>query len=144
MSMAPLNRSQPIPSVSVTCQVRVAPAVVGHLGGEARQQLVLDADAELPLGATLARALEQALAVDVAVGLHVRRDAAFPASALGRREANRRAAASRLSGSRPYRTLSCPAERRRPAADVRADCALKVQQVAVDDAVAVHVGPGTV
>ena len=69
------------------------------------------------------------VAVGVAVRLHSRRDAILRASALRRLQTNRHAAASRLSGSRPYRVASGMGRRGRPAADVPADalrsCALK-------------------
>src|SRR5688572_1942462 len=69
-------------------QLRVALAVVRQLGGETRQEFVLDAESELPFGATPAPPVEQALAVKVAVGLHSGRDPRFPASALCRLQAN--------------------------------------------------------
>ena len=50
---------------------------------------MLNAKGELPLGATLSRPVEQAVAVDVAVGLDGRRDAGLSSSALRGLQANR-------------------------------------------------------
>src|SRR5207302_1239907 len=70
-------------------QVQVLAAIECHLGGQSRQNFVLDAEAELPFGASLAAALEQRIPVLRAVRLHVGRNALFPASALGGRQTDR-------------------------------------------------------
>src|SRR5688500_7528692 len=64
-------------------QVRIAPAVVGHLCGEAREQFVLDPESKLPLRATFAPSIEKAVAVDIAVRLDSRRNARLSSPALG-------------------------------------------------------------
>src|SRR5439155_17850351 len=70
-------------------QVQVTAAIECHLGRQSRQNFVLDAEAELPFGAALPAALEQRVAVLRAVRLDVRRNALFPASALGGRQTDR-------------------------------------------------------
>src|SRR5688572_26566420 len=99
-------------------QVRVAPAVVGHLGGEARQEFVLDAEAELPLGTPFARPIEQAVTVDVAVGLYRRWNTGFSPPALGRGETNRRTRCVQAERVAPVPLAVLTEYRRRPAADV--------------------------
>src|SRR5205814_7262670 len=88
--------------------VHVTAAIERHLGRESRQNLVLDAEAELPFGAAFAAALEQRVAVLRAVCRDVRRDALLPASALRRGETDRDA--SRIQALRvaciPHRILS--------------------------------------
>ena len=108
---------------------------------------MLDADAELPLSAALAAPLEQRVAVLRAVRLDVRRDALFPASALGGRQTDRcagRVEAERVA-SIAHAVLMPATEVGPPQMSPPLARLLlrEVQQVAVDPTVAVGVGPGT-
>ena len=69
---------------------------------------MLDAKAQLPVGATFTPAVKQRIAIGSAVRLDIRRDAFFPASALRGGEADRRAGRVEAERMRPYRVLSCP------------------------------------